>query len=113
MAQYFILNQHSGELMGEYENIEIANEACSKLNPNLPYFSDEHYKVFDAKSYEAWLDTLEPVEPRIWSVYGVGRYADGLKHDELVMAETRSEARKVFEKRYPHLRAVDAYQVNK
>lgn len=31
MAQYFILNQHSGELMGEYEDVDIANEACSSL----------------------------------------------------------------------------------
>lgn len=113
MAQYFILNQHSGELMGEYEDVDIANETCSKLNANLPYFSDEHYKVFDEKSYGVWLGTLEPKEPCIWSVYGVGKHIDGLKHDELVMAETRSEARKIFEKRYPHLSAVDAYQVSR
>lgn len=113
MAQYFILNQHSGELMGEYEDVGIANEACSKLNANLPYFSDEHYKVFDEKSYEAWLGTLEPVEPRIWYVYGVGKYRDGISCEDMIMAESRSEARALFEKRHPQLRAIEAYELNK
>ena len=113
MAQYFILNQHSGELIGEFEDVDLANEACQRLNNALPYFSDEHYKVFDEKNYKAYVGIEEPEEPCVWYVYGVGKHVDGLKHDELVMAKTRSEARKVFEKRYPHLRAVDAYQVDR
>jgi hypothetical protein len=113
MAQYYILNTYTGELHSQWEDEALAEETYNRLNRELPYFSAEQYVLLTEEDYQAVVEDKPKHESLVWSVYGVGKFVDGLKHDELVMAETRSEARRVFEKRYPHLRAVDAYQVNK
>lgn len=111
MARYFILNQYSGELMGEYEDVDLANEACSKLNAKLPYASSESYNVFDEQSYDAWLGEVEAPEIVVWQVFGVSRKYDGSSMSELVMADTKSKAREVFEKEHLEFKSTDAWQV--
>ena len=118
MARYFVTNLYSGEICGEFNNMDLADEHCSSLNSNLPYFSDEKYRVLDEKAYAAYNgeeeDTYEQEfiqSVKVWYVVGVGRYRDGARHSADVIADTREEARKLFEKRYPQYRAIDASEI--
>lgn len=109
MAQYFILNTASGELEGEYEDVELANVECDKLNDNLPYYRPKCFRVFDQYTYNAWLGLLEtPMDPA-FIVYGVGRYSDAypVKY-EIIKADSPSEARQLFEQRHREYRSISA-----
>lgn len=105
MAKYFILNTNSGELEGEFEDIVLANAECDKLNDNLPYYRPKCFKVFDQKTYDAWLGIEEPA----FIVCGVGRYSDAYPlMYEIVYADSPREARQLFEHKHREYRSISA-----
>lgn len=109
MAQYFILNTASGEFEGEYEDVELANAKCDKLNNDLPYYEPKCYRVFDQETYNAWLGLLEAPEQPAYAVYGVGRYSDAYPiMCKVILANSPSEARKAFEAKHPEYRSISA-----
>lgn len=111
MSRYLVINTFTGELEATFESLEKAELECIKLNAKLPYASSESYNVFDEQSYDAWLGEVEAPEIVVWQVFGVSRKYDGSSMSELVMADTKSKAREVFEKEHPEFKSTDAWQV--
>ena len=115
MAQFVILNTSNGEVLGEFTSRYEAEQELDKfLRNNIPYGEEKHYGVFDEKAYNAWLN-VEPEDPEplppMYQVYAVGRYDDRLKMDKIIVANSRPEAVKKFEKAYPAYRAIDSWPV--
>lgn len=95
---WFVVRTRDARVVSRHESIEEANAEVVKLNTEaVEHFvttNDDYEKLYAVKEFY---------------VFGVGRKRDELRHGEVIEARTRFEARDIFEKQNPELRAVSTY----
>lgn len=95
---WFVVRNRDAKVLSRHESIEEANAEMVKINTKaMEHFvttNDDYEKLYAVKEFY---------------VFGVGRKRDEFRHGEVIEARTGLEARDIFEKKNPELRAVADY----